>query len=836
MKKINIVFAAALAMLAACQEIEVAEPSAAAEELHASIEDLSASKTALNDNNGIYWCEGDQIVVFLKNTAGVKYQVTPESAGNTNATFTKVQEENNGENQEENTGDSKEAAEFAHNIAYYPYSSSVACSMSEAKSMLDVYALDVNIPELQTYTKDSFGPGSFPMISVSENDNIPFKNICGAIKLQLKGGQKVTSIRLEGKNNEKIAGPAVVKASIPNIAPSITMSDDAATSITLNCENGVQLNEEATEEFIISLPPTDFSKGFIVTVTDSGSQTYVIEAEKQNSVMRSALLVMPAVDLNNFKEDVTIEPEEKEGYNVYGLVSCDGAGVPGVVISDGVDVAVTDKYGVYYLKSEEANRIVFMSVPSGYEVEADGVLPMFYQILDGKTSTTERADWTLTKVDNQDHIMYVMGDMHLANRTNDLKQFATFTSDLSEQISLNSNKRQYGLTLGDMTWDKYWYDNSYDLNHYKLTINSSLSNIQIFHTIGNHDHEMNKSGDFNTVTLYKNVLAPTYYSFNIGDIHYVVLDDILCTNNGSGDRTYDKKFTTDQLNWLKKDLEFVDQSKPLVIAMHAQIYSESGASYLENSGELEEIVRGYTTHILSAHTHLIYNNDKTAINGIYHHNSGAVCGAWWWSGYYNEKLNLCKDGSPAGYYIYNMNGNDVKWRLKPTGMGTDHSFRTYDRNSIELTAAKYIPKANASNAKAFETSAADWVKPSNENYVYFNVYDYDPSWKIEVKENGRTLAYELVSIKDPLDILAYEGMRYNANKSITADFCAKKISSHIFRVKASSATSTLEFTVTDRFGVQSQETMRRPKAFNINTYIGSKHPVSGEDSNVNKGE
>ena len=77
MKKVNIVFAAALAMLASCQEIEVAEPSAAAEELHASIEDLAASKTALNDNNGIYWCEGDQIVVFLKNTAGVKYQVTP---------------------------------------------------------------------------------------------------------------------------------------------------------------------------------------------------------------------------------------------------------------------------------------------------------------------------------------------------------------------------------------------------------------------------------------------------------------------------------------------------------------------------------------------------------------------------------------------------------------------------------------------------------------------------------------------------------------------------------------------------------------------------------------
>lgn len=823
MKKVNILLAAALAMVAACNEIEVPVPSAAPQEIHASIEDAATSKTILNDNNSICWIDGDQIIVFLKNTIGIKYQLDPQSAGKTNATFTKVQDEN--------TGDNQGVAELAHNIAYYPYSSSVACNISESEYMLDVY-----LPESQTFVKDSFGPGSFPMISVSESNNIPFKNVCGAMKLLLKGGQKVSSIRLEGKNNERIAGRAVVKAAVPNTTPSITMSADATMSITLNCENGVQLSEEAPTEFIISIPPTVFSKGFTVTVTDSDNLTYVIETDMQNSVLRSGLLVMPPIDLNEFKSDETPDAEEKDGYNVYGLVSCDGAGVPGVVISDGVEVTVTDDNGVYYLKSEEYNRIVFMSVPSGYEVESDGVLPQFFQILDGNAGTTERADWTLTKVDNQDHVMYVMGDMHLANRNKDLKQFADFTFDISEQIALNSNKRQYALTLGDMTWDKYWYDNSYDLRGYRQTINSSLSNIQIFHTIGNHDHDMNSAGDLYTVTLYKNVLAPTYYSFNIGNIHYVVLDDILCTNNGQGDRTYNKKFTTNQLEWLKKDLEFVDKSKVLVLAMHAQIYNESGSSALENGDKIEEIVSGYETHILSAHTHLIYNNDKTATNGIYHHNSGAVCATWWWTGYYNPGLSICKDGSPAGYYIYNMNGNDVKWRLKPIGRSTDHSFRTYDRNAIRLTAATYAPKADASHAAAFESSAADWVQASNENYVYFNVYDYDPSWSIVVKENGKVLPYNVVSIKDPLHIVAYEGMRYNANKTATVDFCTKKISSHIFRVKASSATSTLEFTITDRFGVQSKEIMRRPKTFSIDAYIDSYHYVSGEDSNVNKGE
>ena len=825
MKKINILFVAASFALAACHEIEIPVPAVAPAEIHASIEDVVPSKTMMTDNNSICWTEGDHIVVFFKNTVGLRYQVDAESVGKSYATFNRAPEGN--------VVDNEEVSDLDHNIAYYPYSSSVVCNMSESE-----YVLDVFLSEVQTYMEDSFGSGSLPMVSVSESDDITFKNVCGGMKLQLKGEQKVSSIRLEGKNNEKLAGAAIVKAFVANTAPVITMVGDATTSVTLDCENGVQLTEDVSTEFIISLPPVVFTKGFTVTVTDSDNNIYVIETGKSNSVLRSSLLVMPPVYLDDFKVDEKQEVEEKEGYNVYGLVSCDGVGVSGVVISDGVEVTATDENGVYYLKSEEYNRVVFMSIPSGYEVESEGVLPKFYKTLDGDAGTTERADWVLTKVDNDDHVMYVLGDMHLANRTKDLTQFADFTSDLNKQIALNNSKRQYALTLGDMTWDRYWYTNSYDLSNYTQTINSSLSNIQIFHTIGNHDHDMNYAGDFYTVALYKRVLAPTYYSFNIGNIHYVVMDDILCTNDGSGvdSRTYDKKFTTDQLEWLKKDLEFVDKSKTLVLAMHAQMYSESGSSALENGSLIEEIVSGYETHIMSAHTHMIWNNDKTATKGIYHHNSGAVCATWWWTGYYTPGLSLCKDGSPGGYYVYSMDGNTVKWRFKAIGKSSNHAFRTYDRNEIMLTAATYAPNANESNAAAFEKSASDWVAANNENYVYFNVYDYDPSWTIEVKENGNVLTYELVSVKDPLHILAYEAYKYNANQTPTTDFSAKKISSHMFRVKASTATSTLEFKITDRFGEEFIETMVRPKAFTIDSYVKSKHSASGEDSVVDFGE
>ena len=239
---------------------------------------------------------------------------------------------------------------------------------------------------------------------------------------------------------------------------------------------------------------------------------------------------------------------------------------------------------------------------------------------------------------------------------------------------------------------------------------------------------------------------------------------------------------------------------------------------MEFASELESICSGYKTHVMSAHTHVVWNNDKTADKGIFHHNSGAICGTWWWTGYYTSGLGLCKDGSPAGYYVYDMNGNDVKWRFKPTGKDFSHMFRTYDRNEIVLSGSNFTPSADASKATAFEKSASHWVSPSADNYVYINVFDYDPSWKIEITENGKALSYEVIKVKDPLHLAAYEAKRYNANASPTSSFLASTVNSHIFRVKASAANTTLEIKVTDRFGNTSSESMKRPKAFSLNAY------------------
>src|SRR5690606_12939149 len=77
---------------------------------------------------------------------------------------------------------------------------------------------------------------------------------------------------------------------------------------------------------------------------------------------------------------------------------------------------------------------------------------------------------------------------------------------------------------------------------------------------------------------YRDIIGPTYYSFNLGEVHYVVLDNIQYINTGGapgvvGQRNYNDVITPEQIEWLKKDLETLpDKTAPVVIAMHAPLY------------------------------------------------------------------------------------------------------------------------------------------------------------------------------------------------------------------------------------------------------------------------
>lgn len=94
--------------------------------------------------------------------------------------------------------------------------------------------------------------------------------------------------------------------------------------------------------------------------------------------------------------------------------------------------------------------------------------------------------------------------------------------------------------------------------------------------------------------------------------------------------------------------------------IHAPVANTTveGGDNVRNANALFRILRPYKVHIFSGHTHYYENTLPAA--GIYEHNIGAACGAWW-AGH----VNRC--GAPNGYLVVTVKGDDVKWRYKATG-------------------------------------------------------------------------------------------------------------------------------------------------------------------------
>lgn len=507
------------------------------------------------------------------------------------------------------------------------------------------------------------------------------------------------------------------------------------------------------------------------------------------------------------------------GSTVYGVVKCGDEPIKDVVVSDGYEVVTTDINGVYQLKSEKKDKYVFISIPSGYEVASNGVLPLFHQKLTKGASTVERVDFELFDAGDQTkHTILYLADMHLANRTKDKIQFRVFTDELAAYRRDHPDEKVYAITQGDMTWDLYWYSKNYCFEQYLNEYKGVVSGLQIFHTIGNHDHDMNATGDWDTVLKFREDICPNYYSFNIGQIHYVVMDDIECTNKRAsttdGDvRSYNEKVVSDVLSWLEKDLVYVSKATPVVVTMHAPVYNKDGDSSLKNESALVSALSGFNVTFVTGHTHRLYTVDKSS--SIREYNNGAVCAAWWWAGKYNPNYNIATDGAPAGYRVMSVNGTSQDSYFKATGRPATYQFRAYDRNQINLDLSMVPSEAQTNFLKELANSWPydNYQRGSSANEVLINVWDWNKNWKIEVTENGKAVSVSQKTLIDPSFYIAYTIPHMNAgNTSVSWHPAA---TNNFFVAKASSASSTLTIKVTDDEGRVYTQQMKRPMAFTV---------------------
>ena len=237
------------------------------------------SRTYLEDGKYSRWTEGDRISLFDASTLNNQYLFAGDT-GDSGGTFFML-------SKPEGTGTT-----LATNYAVYPYDKDMTISSKGT--------ITLTLPSIQHYAENSYGLGDNTMVAVTENTDdtfLSFKNVGGCFKLQLYGDDvTVKSITLKGNNDEKIAGKATITAAYDK-APVVTMADDAATSITLDCGKGIKMGttEDEATTFWIVVPPTIFSKGITVMVRDFGNKVFSQSTDKELVIERNVVKPMAPV-------------------------------------------------------------------------------------------------------------------------------------------------------------------------------------------------------------------------------------------------------------------------------------------------------------------------------------------------------------------------------------------------------------------------------------------------------------------------------------------------------------------------------------------------------------
>ncbi|HEY0177261.1 MAG TPA: calcineurin-like phosphoesterase family protein [Pedobacter sp.] len=427
---------------------------------------------------------------------------------------------------------------------------------------------------------------------------------------------------------------------------------------------------------------------------------------------------------------------------IHGSVTDAAKGVKNVVISDGYSVVLTDGSGNYSITPHEKAKSLFMSTPSGYEFKTDYNIARQYEPLGSRNEYNFKLK-PLKRNDDQHHFI-IWADPQVKTKKDVKQMMDTSVPDTLKTIrSLGKDALIHGICVGDIVWDNHALFPDY---------NEAVAQMGIpfFQALGNHDMDYRMGGDETSDITFKEIYGPTYYSFNRGKAHYVVLDNVRYLGV---EREYDGYITEDQLLWLAKDLEHVAKDQLLIINLHIPVYSQ-----VKNNKDFYAVLKGFkNVHIMSGHTHYNANN---ITDGIYEHNHGTVCGAWWTG-------PICEDGTPRGYAVYEVKGAELKWYYKSTGLPKENQISVYTEkldNQVKMTA---------------------------------NVWNWDPEWKVEYFLDGRSMGLlKNETGLDPLSITLYKGDELPVGRH----FPEPHITDHLFFASIDASVKKIRLVATDRFG------------------------------------
>ena len=539
-------------------------------------------------------------------------------------------------------------------------------------------------------------------------------------------------------------------------------------------------NKSFTGGFIAS--GSGYSKGPVVPVIvrDCGNTGKVSDVAGKNSGEMYGWVSSSAFKAGGTYYDdlVKVLKPLKDGSNIFGrVVDKKGAPIEGVVVSDGEQSVKTDVNGEYVMKSDMANvRFVTISVPAKYEIPLRNSRPQLFRRVPRHIEAA-RADFVLTERRNpSDNFVVAMigdpqtGGLHGDKAVERLRDVVM--PDLKSYVEYSSQD-VYAIALGDVVYNKMTsYDDYIDV--------VDAADVPMFNVIGNHDFDQYTLFDTKLGTPYfESYLAPQNYSFNIGKMHFVVVNDILY-NRATNKHKYKAGLEGYTLKWLENDLKHVSKETTIVICSHAPLMKDAIGKYGEKNVNYKKycaLLADYkNVYAWAGHTHQNYSYDyanapekyaslKNVKSIIAARCSGQIT--------LNRELNTC--GTPNGYMIAEVTGDNMEWYYKTVGHDRSYQMRTYTPSQ------------------------------TNTEYVKVNIWNYSPdTWSaIEWWENGVKVA-NMEHAKgeyDPAYLKIYAEHQEQKLNKWARNYSKPAKSPYLFRVKPTAGVRSGEIRVTDQFGV-----------------------------------
>lgn len=214
--------------------------------------------------------------------------------------------------------------------------------------------------------------------------------------------------------------------------------------------------------------------------------------------------------------------------------------VANVCVSDGRNVVKTNEDGEFELKGWRKSKFITVTTPSGYVAES------FYIPIE---KDKKSYDFKLKKDDRlaQDNHSFLqisdteIGEKGVGEWINEVKEIA------------DREKPAFLIHTGDICYEE-------GLKKHLSEMNSENMGLPVYYTIGNHDYV---DGDYGE-QLYESIYGPVWYSFDVGNVHYVVTPFQQGADYSSG---YGKN---DRWRWLANDLAQVSSDKKVVMFNHTK--------------------------------------------------------------------------------------------------------------------------------------------------------------------------------------------------------------------------------------------------------------------------